>query len=312
MTAEAFNREYFPKRYDNYRDLGLEKLDRQPRLTYDDEEQMIAREHIFEDFREACIQWRPGKEAEDACGELWMEVARYLCTQYPQRFRERKEKGTRKLLDHDTGEIYPLEGPFGWLTLDTITRLVREDFCIFKKSPFSAQHTLLAGAVCFPSGWRLRSRVGLSVDSQQEAVLSWESELLPEILAYMDENGDSDTYERNVTFVQTVRQEEPDFTKKYFIQECKDFFSGNVGTLFQPKTLHGRFERQMFTKLSKTGAIVLTTRVQVHPLAEIEEADLVAFAEDVRSWPAHVARLKGRDLWGSVVLNYIDEVTGRV
>lgn len=142
MPADDYNQRHFPRRYDNFEDLGLRPLAHDDWLSYQDEEQMKARDQILEDFREDCIQMRPGREAEEACGELWREVAEFLATTYSSRFWEQTENGVRKLYDNEFNESHPLEGPYGWLTLDAMARLVREDFCIFVKSPFSAQYTL--------------------------------------------------------------------------------------------------------------------------------------------------------------------------
>jgi hypothetical protein len=142
MPADEYNKQHFPQHYDRFEDLGLSELAHDDWLTNHDDEQTMARDQILEDCREDCIQMRPCKEAEEACGELWQEVAKFLARKYPARFWEQKENGLRTLYDNNSKESHPLDGPFGWLTLDTMARLVREDFCIFIKSPFSAQYTL--------------------------------------------------------------------------------------------------------------------------------------------------------------------------
>ena len=142
MTADEYNDQHFPRQANSFLDLDLSELDQDDWLTYDNNEQETARDQILEDRREDCIQIRPGREAEEACGELWQEVAKFLTMRDPKRFWEQKENNLRKLYDDHTRESYPLNGPFGWLTLDTMARLVREDFNIFFKSPFSGQFTL--------------------------------------------------------------------------------------------------------------------------------------------------------------------------
>lgn len=142
MSADEYNQQHFPQRYGNFEDLGLSGLAHDDWLSYHNDEQITARDQILEDCREDCIQMRPGREAEDACGELWQEVAKFLAMKYPARFWEQKENGVRRLYDDNSKESHALDGPYGWLTLDNMARLVREDFCIFIKSPFSAQFTL--------------------------------------------------------------------------------------------------------------------------------------------------------------------------
>ena len=51
----------------------------------------------------------------------------------------------------------------------------------------------------------------------------------------------------------------------------------------------------------------MTTRVQLDPLSHMGENQLRHLANDIRSWPAHIARLKGRDLWGRAVLGFIEQ-----
>ena len=122
----------------------------------------------------------------------------------------------------------------------------------------------------------------------------------------MDEHGGSSAFKRHVTFIQTVQPQENDLVKKYFVQESKDFFSGNL-RLLQPATLHARIERQMFRRLPKTRAIVLTTRVQIKPLVHMKKEHLQILSREIRSWPAHIGRLKGRELWGRAVLGFIEK-----
>ncbi|KAJ4288674.1 hypothetical protein N0V90_011911 [Kalmusia sp. IMI 367209] len=303
MTAEEYNLHNFPVG-DRVRDLGLRELGWDDWLSCHDEEQFSVRAELLDIGREECLQMRRGTENERLCGELWQEMAEFLALKYPSRFWEQRKNGFRKLWDDELQESHPLDGPFGILTLDTMARLIREDFCVFLKSPFSGQYTLLVSATCFPSGWRLRSRIGHSVDSQQDMVLPWEG--LPEILSYVDKHPDKPPYKRHVAFIQTVHPHEPDLIRKYFVQEGKDFFSGNISFL-RPEALHARIEKQMFRRLPKSGAIVMTTRVQVSPLVRMPEKKLHRLAAEIRSWPAHVARLKGRDLWARAVLGYIEE-----
>lgn len=144
MTAKEYNEQHFPAQSTSFWEIGLSKMPGDDWLTYHNNEQMMARDQILDDQqrRENCIDMRPGREVEEMCGELWQEVAKFIRAKHPARFWEQTEDGVKKLFDQQTGEAFPLEGPFGWLTLDTMARLVCEDFCIFKKSPFSGQYTL--------------------------------------------------------------------------------------------------------------------------------------------------------------------------
>lgn len=108
-----------------------------------------------------------------------------------------------------------------------------------------------------------------------------------------------------MTFIQTVHPHAPDLIRKYHVQEAKDFFPGNLSFL-NPDALHVRTERQSFRKLPQSGAIVMTTRVQVVPLVRMSAAKLQRLAREIRGWEDHVARMKGRDLWGRAVLGFCE------
>lgn len=47
--------------------------------------------------------------------------------------------------------------------------------------------------------------------------------------------------------------------------------------------------------------------MQLDPLVRMGDNQLRHLANDIRSWPAHIARLKGRDLWGRAVLGFIEQ-----
>lgn len=76
-----------------------------------------------------------------------------------------------------------------------------------------------------------------------------------------------------------------------------------------PSTLRLRTERQTLRRLPKSGAIIFTIRTYISPVTELSKERGVPgrMASAIRSWPEDVAIYKGRDRYGSILLQYLDE-----
>ena len=69
-----------------------------------------------------------------------------------------------------------------------------------------------------------------------------------------------------------------------------------------------RSERQTLRRLPRSGGVVFTIRTYFHPITEICEEPYVPgrLASAVRSWGDDVSRYKGKDRYGDVLLEYLD------
>jgi len=63
-------------------------------------------------------------------------------------------------------------------------------------------------------------------------------------------------------------------------------------------------------RLPRSGGVVFTIRTYFHPITEICKEPYVPgrLASAVRSWGDDVSRYKGKDLYGEVLLEYLDEM----
>lgn len=70
-----------------------------------------------------------------------------------------------------------------------------------------------------------------------------------------------------------------------------------------------RSERQTLRRLPKSGGVVFTIRTYFHPVTEISSEPYVPgrLASAVRSWGEDVSRYKGRERYGDVLLEYLDQ-----
>jgi hypothetical protein len=86
-----------------------------------------------------------------------------------------------------------------------------------------------------------------------------------------------------------------------FITERHHFFPGHLSTLHHDLMI--RKERQSFRMLPKSGAVVFTARTKIRAVHDFGREGLESIVREVQAWPADVATLKGRDLWGDVLQN---------
>ncbi|KAI4942622.1 hypothetical protein J4E91_010017 [Alternaria rosae] len=109
------------------------------------------------------------------------------------------------------------------------------------------------------------------------------------------------------TFIQT-RPPRATLASTLHIPRLMDFFAGHIADL-QPTELLVRTETQMYARLPRSGAVIVTTRTSTETLSEMKDRmssrEKEAFLREVGEWGPEEARLKGRDLWIGVVERYL-------
>ena len=78
-----------------------------------------------------------------------------------------------------------------------------------------------------------------------------------------------------------------------------------------PEDLRVRRERQTFTRLEKTGAVLFTVRTYMQPLEDLEEEEAVALVHQVRGWEEEIRVYKGWDVWGKAFSEWCEKRFGR-
>jgi len=70
-----------------------------------------------------------------------------------------------------------------------------------------------------------------------------------------------------------------------------------------------RSERQTLRRLPRSGGVVFTIRTYFHPITEICDEPYVPgrLASAVRSWGPDVSKYKGKEMYGDVLLEYLDK-----
>ncbi|KAI4643810.1 hypothetical protein J4E93_006823 [Alternaria ventricosa] len=105
------------------------------------------------------------------------------------------------------------------------------------------------------------------------------------------------------TFIQT-RPLRATLASTLHIPRPMDFFAGHIADL-HPSELLVRTETQMYARLPKSGAVIVTTRTNTETLSEMKDRmtmrEKEAFLREIGQWGEEEARVKGRDLWIGVV-----------
>jgi alpha-1,2-mannosyltransferase len=187
-------------------------------------------------------------------------------------------------------------------------RLIQDDLAImFEKE--DGQYYLLAGAILLAGFWRLEDKFGM---------------VLSDIHTSADVPGFKAKLEKGMmSFFRRVKPEAPVLRNNYFIQVDDELsWSPSIGsedsdgigwyTAEKNKAIEHhwfRSERQSLRRLPRSGGVVFTIRTYFHPVTEICREPYVPgrLASAVRSWGDDVAQYKGRERYGDVLLEYLDQ-----
>ncbi|KAK1599359.1 uncharacterized protein LY79DRAFT_575082 [Colletotrichum navitas] len=243
-------------------------------------------------------------EAYPAAIELLEELAQYLPARYPTLF-----KRTAVGLDNIwSGESFNVtERPLKEDPMAIAAKLVQDDLAIMMERP-DGKYYFLAGAILLAGFWRLRDKFGMSLEE-------------------IHTSGDVPHYKEKLhngmaSFFKRLRCDQIYSRNNYFIQLDDSLpWSWSIGgedspvvswsTAEKDKAIehhYFRSERQSLRRLPKSKAIVFTIRTYFHPITEMASEDYVPgrLASAVRSWDEKVANYKGRERFGEVLLEYLD------
>lgn len=248
---------------------------------------------------------RTAPEAYPAAIELLEDLTDYLPARYPSLYK-RTAVGLDNLWSGESFDI--VTRPLPEDPMQTCARLVQDDLAIMIEKPDS-KYYLLAGAVLLAGFWRLEDKYGM-------------------VLSEIHTSGDVPQYKEKLekgmmNFFRRLKPEEMVARNNYFLQVDDDLpWSWSIGSEDAPEVSwntaeknraiehhYFRSERQTLRRLPKSGGVVFTIRTYFHPITEIAQEDYVPgrLASAVRSWGDDVSRYKGKERYGEVLLEYLDQ-----
>ncbi|KAL8734296.1 MAG: hypothetical protein Q9166_001494 [cf. Caloplaca sp. 2 TL-2023] len=263
----------------------------------------------LEERGEKCCKTAP--EAYDGAIELLEELCSYLPQRYPSLFQS-TPTGIHNLLTHESFDI--TARPLPEDPMQMAARLIQDDLAIMFEKP-DGQYYLLAGAILLAGFWRLSDKFGMP---------------LSEIHTSGDVPGFKTKLEKGMmNFFRRVQPGQPVLRNNYFIQVddnlawshsigSEDPVAGDAGVMQaegwgsaeKNKAIehhHFRSERQSLRRLPRSGGVVFTIRTYFEPITKVAEEVGVPgrLASAVRSWGDDVARYKGRERYGEVLMEYL-------
>ncbi len=135
--------------------------------------------------------------------------------------------------------------------------LVQEDLCIIELR--SGVPTLTAGAVCFPTRWRLRDKIGRPLLEVHAPVPFYAEKLGRPVDRFMASVKPGHVAVRfNWSVLDNPALFQPG--GKFKTDSNESITAGNAG-----EQLNVRVERQTLTRLPQTGSVLFTIRVHVYP-----------------------------------------------
>ncbi|KAI1965400.1 hypothetical protein LOZ58_001247 [Ophidiomyces ophidiicola] len=288
------------KGFEKYRiRMGLKKMDQENWLTIDKDDMALQaiRNGLFETEKEKKVQCLP--EARNACQEALEEVCGFLCRRHPTMFEISSSGTESRIKNKVTGEEYCLEEWNSSITpLEIAARLGMDDLTIILKNEKGA-HYMAATASCFQIGWSANERVGGTIAQMHDPVPQWEKEIGYAVNKFMTRLTLESPMERASYFIQ-VSYPEQSLSQILFQPE------GIVHKDVEPRPEHiiVRKERQTFRRLSKSGGILFGVKTSLTYLPDLPLDELQNMVKEINSWPEDMARYKGRDHWGHIVLGH--------
>ncbi|KAE9377073.1 hypothetical protein N431DRAFT_331950 [Stipitochalara longipes BDJ] len=282
--------------------MGLKRLDESNWLTLDSN-------YLLEHFLRCSLLCtkRPQviqclSDSLEACYEVLSIVTSFLSSRFPQHFTltTMSSGGGPAIHNHLTNEIFPIGLHNCPNPLEIAAKLSMEDFNILMKNSETGEYHLQASATLFPAGWKLQERIGTSMANLHAPVPRWNEKLGGNVNRYFDHLSPKTSMERTNLFIQTT----PDL-----FQDVPEAASTEI---IAPRRLMVRRERQTFTRLAKTGAVLFTVRTYMTPLVELSVEELKALKSQIMGWEEEIRVYKGWQIWGEPLLTWCDEVIGAV
>ncbi len=183
--------------------------------------------------------------------------------------------------------------------LDQAGRLVQEDFCILQSD--GENYRLTAGAVCFPSNWRLADKIGHTLAEVHGPVPGYADKLEKPVNRFFA-NLSADAI---VWRVNWAIHDSPTLFKVAREPAPATITSANAG-----EALWFRVERQTLRRLPESGAVLFTIRTHLTQLGQAicnpkSARDLAAV---IRSMPEAVLRYRHMNAFRHALLGWLDQI----
>lgn len=263
--------------------MGLRSLEVAQWLEAGDDltPQILERQQLMESAREVVYQELPGYKG--AIGELVERIVENL-----KEFHDRDYTFTSNTITHiPTDTTISLNSDDVLLQLASI---IAEDLVVLSRE--NEEWKIVAGAVIFPSRWKLIEKIGKGMDAVHAPVPGYASALAPYMTATFDKVG----------------VDRPVWRKNWSLHSTEDLHQPtSIHALAAPEDYWWRTERQTLTRARTGDFMYFTIRNRAEPLHWIKDdaAASTLFAETLGSYSPETIEYKGLVKDHQAIIDYL-------
>lgn len=252
------------------------------------------------------------EEANKSIIELYATVTEYLVSKYPMCFK-RSRTVIHNLITNETFLIKdkPIK------LLEHLSGMIEEDFIILLKDPTredevdGTEYFFKAGVFAFAAGFDPAERFNKPLLFVHHPIPGYEEKLKLLMNRFFNRIGPGEFVTRSNFSVQTHN--------KYFVDDSNKGHNLPKDHIQEPipfdkldfvNHVHYRSERQVLTKLPKSGAVIFTIRTYLQPFSEIKaEGQEVCerLAGAIKGFPKDISDYKRAGEWGPAVIQYLEQ-----
>jgi hypothetical protein len=171
-----------------------------------------------------------------------------------------------------------------------VASIIGEDLVVLSRE--NDEWRIVAGAVIFPSRWKLTEKIGKGMDAVHTPVPGYATALAPFMTATFDK----------------ITAERPVWRKNWSLHSTEDLFQPtSIHAPAEPKDYWWRTERQTLTRSAVDQFLYFTIRNRAEPLAWIKEDPEAAtqFAETLASYSPETIEYKGLQKDHQAIVDYL-------
>ena len=263
--------------------MGLRSLDEELWLEAGDDllAQIPERLQLANEEREIVYQELPGYQS--AIAELVARISNNLA----------KFHGDDYLVTTDSITHLPTESKAPLNTLDVLLHLaaiIGEDLVVLSRE--DGEWKIVAGAVLFPSRWKLSEKIGKGMNAVHTPVPGFAEALAPYMTATFDKiSADRAVWRKNWSLHSTAHLHQPT----------------SIHEPANPEDYWWRTERQTLTRAAEGDFLYFTIRNRAEPLAWIksDSQSAAAFAETLASFAPETIAYKGLQKDHQRIVDYL-------
>lgn len=162
--------------------------------------------------------------------------------------------------------------------LETCARSVWEDLCVMVQDAPGQPFRLGAGAVAFPTDWRLSEKIGRPLHQVHEPIHGYAEQLASGVDKFMNGLQSFNIFGRTNAFVVASND------LRYMPAAAPEQRFAHVTADNAGETLFVRCEREALRRLPKSRAIVFTIGIYLTPICQLSDAAVARIAQSVEGF----------------------------